>query len=120
MQKKNSDHEPSAYRHLESMPDPTLQPERVLWLHVMAQAVIDATSRDRHIKKEVRDWLEDEDFEIVCGMAGLDHLHMGHAISALLKDRNRKRAFKKAMEFRFLVRTYVESHTGDIDKRRGS
>jgi hypothetical protein len=53
-------------------------------------------------------------------MAGLDPAHIRHAISALLKDRNRKRAFKKAMEFRFLVRTYVESHTGDVDKKRGA
>lgn len=120
MQKKNSSHDPSAYKPLESMPDPILQPERVLWLHVTAQAVIDATSRDRAIRNEVAEWIEDEDFEVVCGMAGLDPAHMRHAISALLRDRNRKRAFKKAMEFRFLVRTYVESHTGDIDKRRGA
>jgi hypothetical protein len=112
--------EHSAYKALLSMPDPTLQPERVLWLHVMAQAVIDATSRDRAIRKEVSDWIAHEDFEIVCGMAGLDPAHIRHAISALLKDRNRKRAFKKAMEFRFLVRTYVESHTGDVDKKRGA
>ena len=103
-----------------TLPDPTLQPERVLWLHVMAQAVIDATSRDRAIRKEVSDWISHEDFEIVCGMAGLDPAHIRYAISALLKDRNRKRAFKKAMEFRFLVRTYVESHTGDVDKKRGA
>jgi hypothetical protein len=103
-----------------TLPDPTLQPERVLWLHVMAQAVIDATSRDRAIRKEVSDWIAHEDFEIVCGMAGLDTAHIRYAISALLKDRNRKRAFKKAMEFRFLVRTYVESHTGDVDKKRGA
>lgn len=112
--------EHSAYKALLSMPDPTLQPERVLWLHVMAQAVIDATSRDRAIRKEVSDWIAHEDFEIVCGMAGLDPAHIRYAISALLKDRNRKRAFKKAMEFRFLVRTYVESHTGDVDKKRGA
>lgn len=119
MTNKHDSHAPSAYKPLESMPDPTLQPERVLWLHVTAQAVIDAASRDRAIRNEVADWLKDEDFEVVCGMAGLDPAHMSHLISALLKDRNRKRAFKKAMEFRFLVRAYVESHTGEIDKRRG-
>lgn len=110
----------SSYAFLMTLPDPTLQPERVLWLHVMAQAVIDATSRDRAIRREVSDWIAHEDFEIVCGMAGLDPAHIRYAISALLKDRNRKRAFKKAMEFRFLVRTYVESHTGDVDKKRGA
>jgi hypothetical protein len=117
---KHDSHAPSAYKPLESMPDPTLQPERVLWLHVTAQAVIDAASRDRAIKREVAEWVKHEDFEIVCGMAGIEPSYVSHLISALLKDRNRKRAFKKAMEFRFLVRTYVESHTGDIDKRRGA
>lgn len=120
MKNKHDSYDPSAYKPLESMPDPVLQPERVLWLHVTAQAVIDATSRDRAIRREVADWIDDEDFEVVCGMAGLDPAHMRHAISALLRDRNRKRAFKKAMEFRFLVRTFVESHMGDIDKRRGA
>lgn len=113
-------HAHSAYKPLESMPDPTLQPERVLFLHVVAQAVIDSASRDRAIRREVSDWLKDEDFEIVCGMAGIEPAYISQLISALLKDRNRKRAFKKAMEFRFLVRAYVESHTGDIDKRRGA
>ena len=119
MRNKNNNHDKSAYRPLESMPDPVLQPERVLFLHVVAQAVIDATSRDKSIRKEVVDWLEDDDFEVVCGMAGLDHSYMRHVITSLLKDRNRKRAFKKAMEFRFLVRTFVESHMGEVDKRRG-
>jgi hypothetical protein len=53
-------------------------------------------------------------------MAGIEPAYISQLISALLRDRNRKRAFKKAMEFRFLVRAYVESHTGEVDKRRGA
>lgn len=120
MQNKHDRHAPSAYKHLESMPDPVLQPERVLWLHCVAQALIDAASRNKAIRTEVAGWVDTEDFEIVCGMAGVDPVHMSHAFDALLRDRNRKRAFKKAMEFRFLVRTFIESHIGDIDKRRGT
>jgi len=120
VKKTHDSHAPSAYKPLESMPDPTLQPEKVLWLHVVAQAVIDAASRDRAIRREVSDWIRHEDFEIVCGMAGIEPAYIGQLISALLRDRNRKRAFKKAMEFRFLVRAYVESHTGEVDKRRGA
>ena len=104
------------YAFLFTLPDPVLQPERVLWLHVIAQAVIDASSRDRAIKREVAEWVDTEDFEVVCGMGGVHQEHISYIIHAILEDRNRKRAFKRAMEFRFLVRTYVESHTGSVDK----
>lgn len=108
--------EHSSYAKLMTMPDPTLQPERILFLHVVAQAVIDATSRDKLIRGEVENWVDTEDFEVVCGMAGLQISHMSNLINALLADKNKKRAFKKAMEFRFLVRTFVESHTKSSDK----
>jgi hypothetical protein len=112
MQKENS-----AYAKLMTMPDPVLQPERILWLHVVAQALIDVTSKRREIKEEVTDWMATEDFEIVCGMAGLSVLYMHNLFTSLASDRNKKRAFKKAMEFRFLLRTYVESNIGEVDKR---
>lgn len=111
MQKEHSN-----YAFLFTLPDPALQPERVLWLHVIAQSVIDASSRDRSIKKEVSDWVDTEDFETVCGMGGVQIEHISYIIHAILQDRNRKRAFKRAMEFRFLVRSYVESYTGSVDK----
>lgn len=111
--------EHSSYAALFTMPDSTLQPERVLWLHVTAQAMIDAASKDRRIKREVKHWLESEDFEIVCGMAGMQESWVRNAINAILRDRNQKRAFKKAMTFRFLVRSFVDRHTGDVDKRKG-
>jgi hypothetical protein len=111
--------EQSSYVKLMDLPDPTLQPERVLWLHVIAQAMIDAASKDRAIKREVKAWLEVEDFGVVCGMAGMQESWVRNAISAILRDRNQRRAFKKAMTFRFLVRSFVDKHTGDIDKRKG-
>jgi hypothetical protein len=118
MQNDNSRHAQSAYKPLESMPDPILQPERVLWLHVTAQAVIDAASKNKAIRKEVLDWIEDEDFEVVCGAAGVDHILIKALIIKILRDKNRKRAFHLAMKFRFSVRSFIELHTGDIDKDR--
>lgn len=112
----NSEH--SSYALLFTLPDSVLQPERVLWLHVVAQALIDASSRNKELRQEIADWVESEDFEIVCGMASLHLDHMRYAFKAILADKNLKRAFKRAMDFRFMVRTFVESHTGDIDKDR--
>ena len=111
--------EHSSYALLFTLPDSVLQPERVLWLHVVAQALIDASSRDTALREEIADWVESEDFEIVCGMASLHLDHMRYAFKAILADKNLKRAFKRAMDFRFMVRTFVESHTGEIDKDRG-
>lgn len=108
--------ERSSYALLFTLPDSVLQPERVLWLHVVAQALIDASSRNAELRQEIADWVESEDFEIVCGMASLQITHMRYAFKAILTDNNLKRAFKRAMDFRFMVRTFVESHTGEIDK----
>lgn len=116
---QDNERERSAYEGLMSLPDPTLQPERVLWLHVLAQAMIDGSSRNKEIKDEVRAWRNSEDFEILCGMAGVNATHVGYALDAILRDRNPKRAFKKAMSFRFLIRTYIDSNRGDIDKQKG-
>ena len=110
--------EESNYQSLLSMPDPVLQPERVLWLHVLAQAVIDAASKRREIKKEIREWVDTEDFEYVCGAAGVDDILISSLIYKLLRVRNRKRAFHHAMKFRFSVRSFIELNTGDIDKDR--
>ena len=111
--------EHSSYAPLLTMPDSVMQPEQVLWLHVLAQAVIDAASRDKTIKDEVRDWLEDEDFEVVCGAAGVNPDHVKKVTKEILRTRKHKNAFKKAMHFRFLIRSYVESNMGEIDKKRG-
>ena len=81
--------------------------------------MIDASSRNKEIREEVAEWVDSEDFDIVCGMASLNITHMRYAFKAILSDKNLKRAFKRAMDFRFMVRTFVESHTGDVDKDRG-
>jgi hypothetical protein len=78
--------------------------------------LIDASSRKQELRQETADWVESEDFEIVCGMASLHIEHMRHAFNAILDDKYHKRAFKRAMDFRFMVRAFVERHTGDIDK----
>ena len=112
--------EHSSYALLFTLPDSGLQPERVLWLHVVAQALIDASSRNKDLRQETSEWVDSEDFEIVCGMASLHLDHMRYAFKAILADENLKRAFKRAMDFRFMVRTFVESHTGEIDKNKGA
>lgn len=106
----------SAYEGLMHLNGTSLSNERILWLHVIAQLLIDVTSKRKDIKGEVIEWMSSEDFEVVCGMAGLDPVYMHRLFTTLGRDRNKKRAFKKAMEFRFLVRTYVEANIGDVDK----
>lgn len=112
--------EESVYKALLDNPGTSLTNERILWLHCVAQALIDASSRDKTLRQETADWVDSEDFEIVCGMASLHLDHMRYAFKAILADRDLKRAFKRAMDFRFMVRTFVESHTGEIDKDRGA
>lgn len=108
--------EESVYIALMRSPGNSLTSERILWLHCVCQALIDAASQHKDIREEVADWVESEDFEVVMGMAGLHLEHMSHAFRATLADKNLKRAFKRAMDFRFMVRTFVERHTGDVDK----
>ena len=95
-----------------------LQPEQILWSHVVAQAVIDAASKDKQIKQEVIDWSQSEDFDIVCGMAGMQAAHVLSTIQAVAREKRHKRAFKKAMAFRFLVRMYIDANSGEQDKKR--
>ncbi len=106
--------EPSSYAILFNDPGTSLSSERVLWLHVVAQCLIDASSRRKDLRQETADWVESEDFEIVCGMASLHIEHMRYAFNAILADKNHKRAFKRAMDF--MVRSFIERNTGDIDK----
>lgn len=108
--------EQSVYIALFNDPGQSLTSERVLWLHCVCQALIDASSRNKELRQEIADWVDSEDFEVVCGMASLHIGHMRYAFKAILADRNLKRAFKRAMDFRFMVRSFVEAHTGDIDK----
>jgi len=116
----SSKREQSAYSKLFNDPGTSLTSERILWAHCVAQALIDASSRNKELRQEIAEWVDSEDFEIVCGMASLHIGHMRYAFKAILADRNLKRAFKRAMDFRFMVRSFVESHTGEIDKDRGA
>jgi len=116
----DSNKEQSNYSKLFNDPGESLTSERILWAHCVAQALIDASSRNKELRQEIADWVDSEDFEIVCGMASLHLDHMRYAFKAILADNNLKRAFKRAMDFRFMVRTFVESHTGEIDKNKGA
>ena len=102
-----------------SLPDSGLQPEQVLWLHVMAQAIIDAAAKQPDVRKEVEDWIKSEDFEVVCGMAGLNKIHIKATIEGILNEKDHRKAFREAMKYRFLFRTYIESYLGEIDLRGG-
>lgn len=108
--------EKSAYKPLESLPDSVMQPEQVLYLHVLAQALIDASSRDKTMRKGISLWTKHDDFVVVCENAGVNPQVCKKLIAGILRERNKKKAFKKAMSFRFLVRTYINSNRGSIDK----
>ena len=95
-----------------------LLPEQILWSHVVAQAVIDAASKDKQIKQDVIEWSQSEDFEVVCGMAGMQAAHVLSVITTVAREKRHKRAFKKAMAFRFLVRMYIDANSGEVDKKR--
>lgn len=116
----SSKKEESVYASLFTEPGTSLTSERILWAHCVAQALIDASSRNKELRQEIADWVDSEDFDIVCGMASLHLDHMRYAFKAILADKDLKRAFKRAMDFRFMVRTFVERHTGEIDKDRGA
>lgn len=93
-----------------------MQPEQVLYLHVLAQAVIDASSRDKTMRKGISLWTKHEDYITVCENAGVNPEVCRKLIAGILRERNKKKAFKKAMSFRFLIRSYIDSNRGSIDK----
>lgn len=109
--------EESAYKALMTH-DTVWTPERSLWCAVVGQTVIDAASTDREIRQEVVDWLESEDFPTVCGMAGLQPHQIRKVIVGILKNPNTKQAFRSAMSFKIILRNFVESHYGDVDKSK--
>jgi hypothetical protein len=108
--------EDSIYAALFDQPGTSLTSERILWLHVLAQALIDASLTNREIREDAVEWVGTEDFEEVCNCAGVDPIFMHSLFDLVSGDRNKKRAFKKAMQFRFLVRTFIESNMGFADK----
>ena len=108
--------EDSIYEALLDQPGTSLTSERILWLHVLAQALIDSSLTNREVRDDAVNWVGTEDFEEVCDCAGVDPIFMYGLFEIVSGDRNKKRAFKKAMQFRFLVRTFIESNMGFADK----
>lgn len=109
--------EESAYKAL-MVHDTIWTPERSLWCSVVGQAVIDAASTDHQIRTEVREWLESEDFPVVCGMAGMRPEHIKGILVPILADKDTKRAFRKAMTFKIILRNWIDSHYGEIDRKK--
>lgn len=110
--------EESAYKALMRDPGTSLSSERILFLHVLAQALIDTTVGNKEVRKEAVDWIGTEDFEAVCDFAGTDVQEMHRLFRKVSKMRNKKKAFAMAMHFRFTIRTYIDRHIGKIDKQR--
>lgn len=106
----------SIYDLLEDLPDSVFTPEQRLWISVVMQAAIDAASTHNRIRKEVVEWLGSDDFEIVCDAAGMSPVRVGNDINAILAADTPQQAFRKAMSFRYLIRSYIEDNLGEIDK----
>lgn len=110
--------EPSIYEPLTNGEDTIFTPEQRLWISVVMQSAIDAASTNKKVKREVIQWLSSEDFEVVCGMAGMSPTQVRHDLNAILAADTQKAAFRKAMDFRFLIRSYIEQNMGEADKDR--
>ena len=110
----------SLYAPLFDDPDPILQQEQRLWISVVMQAAIDAASTNARVKRGVIKWLAHDDFELVCDMAGMSPRYVSYAINAVLAAESQSVAFRKAMSFRFLVRSYIDDNLGDVDKEKNT
>lgn len=105
----------SIYKPLETSPDSVFQPEQHLWISVVMQAVIDAASGHKKIKRGVVLWVASEAFEDVCDMAGMSAPYVASEINKVISASTKEAAFKRAMAFRFLVRSYIESNMGSAE-----
>lgn len=112
--------EDSIYAPLTKGDDTIFTPEQRLWISVVMQSAIDAASTNAKIKREIVEWMRSDDFEIVCDMAGMSHLRVRHDINAILAADTQHLAFKRAMAFRFLIRSYIEDNLGEVDKSRNT
>jgi hypothetical protein len=100
--------------------DTIFTPEQQLWISVVMQSAIDAASTHPEIRKEVIDWMGSDDFDIVCDMAGMSNTQVRHYINATLAADNQQIAFKRAMAFRFLIRSYIEDNLGEAEKKKNT
>lgn len=110
--------ESSIYAPLTRGDDTVMTPEQRLWISVVMQCAIDAASTNPKIKREVVEWMKSDDFEIVCDMAGMSHMQVRHDLNAILAADTQQAAFRKAMSFRFLIRSYIDDNLGEIDKMK--
>lgn len=108
--------ERSIYEPLTKGEDTIFTPEQRLWISVVMQSAIDAASTNKKVKREVIQWLSSEDFDVVCGMAGMSPVQVRHDLNAILAADTQQAAFRKAMDFRFLIRSYIEQNMGEADK----
>jgi len=112
--------EESIYEPLFRSEDTVFTPEQKLWISVVMQAAIDAASTNPATRKEVFNWMRSEDFDIVCGMAGMSKTQVRYDMEAILSAPTIKQAFRYAMSFRYLVRSYIEDNLGEVDKGKDS
>jgi hypothetical protein len=112
--------EDSIYKPLTKGDDTIFTPEQRLWISVVMQSAIDAASTNPKVKREVVEWMRSDDFEIVCDMAGMSHLQVRYDLNAILASDTQHTAFKRAMAFRFLVRSYIEDNLGEVDKGKNT
>lgn len=108
--------EKSVYTELEHI-DSVWTPERSLWCAVVGQTIIDAASTDPEIRAEIVDWLESDDLNNVCEMAGLRPESVANLVSSILRDPDKKRAFRNAMSAKLTLRNWVDSHYGTVDTK---
>jgi predicted ATP-grasp superfamily ATP-dependent carboligase len=112
--------EQSIYEPLAKGDDTIFTPEQRLWISVVMQSAIDAASTNPKIKREVVEWMRSDDFEIVCDMAGMSHIQVRTDINKILGAKSQQDAFRKAMAFRFLVRSYIEDNLGEVDRGKNN
>ena len=105
--------ESSNYAALFTLGDIKASGEHLLWVSVVAQSMVDASSRDRTIRRGIVAWLASEDFEFVCDLASMKHAAVRAIIEDILSTRSKRKAFKKSMQMRFLLRDYLESLMGE-------
>lgn len=51
-------------------------------------------------------------------MAGMHPEHIRNVLVPILSDKDTKRAFRKAMTFKIILRNWIDSHYGEVDKKR--
>lgn len=112
--------EGSIYEPLAKGDDTVFTPEQRLWISVVMQCAIDAASTNPKVKKEVIEWMRSDDFEIVCDMAGMSQMRVRHTVNAILSAETQAIAFKRAMAFRFLIRSYIDDNLGEVDKEKNT